>query len=68
MFQKTSNNVEQSLKLGRTSFEEAILELIEEVRQAQKFLQVNGTKTLQSVSLYIYISINVSICTINIYQ
>ena len=50
--------MEQSLKLGRTSFEDAIFELINEVQQAQEFLQVNGTKTLQSVSGKVYIYFN----------
>ncbi|KAI4455960.1 prominin prom protein [Holotrichia oblita] len=45
-----AKNMEQNLKFGKSSFREAITELIDEVEKAEEYLQQNGTSILSAIA------------------
>lgn len=45
-----ARNIDRTLKFNRTSFEVAMVELRQEVKDAEQYIQKNGTEFVQEVS------------------
>lgn len=50
-----ARNIDRTLKFNRTSFEVAMIELRQEVKDAEQYIQKNGTEFVQEVSLMKYL-------------
>lgn len=54
LFQTIAQKLDTDLKMNRSSFSEAINQLISEITDAQNHIQINGTKMLQEVYLFFH--------------